>query len=403
MKTTWKLIPPFASDYSGVCSVLYELNSLIILFSPGGCSHSIVETDEIRSFNIATIFSSSLNDIDVIMGAEDRFITNAIYLIKNHPGVDFVSILGTPVSAITGVNFNRIARELQEKTGLPVVVFNTNGFESYVSGIYDALLKLGETFMVDSGKKNNRINILGYSPLNIGNKAHLNELISALESKGFEVMIFPGAGIFMKEIKRASESILNLVISPEGLGLAEYMQMRFEVPYLMQLPVGINGMIVLLHEIERRTGIEFGDYIKAEYTIDCSVKFNTASDTKVLILGQPLLSVAVGECLKMDFGIEKVSIATHLKRKSMVGHIYSNSMFSNVNFFEDEDDVINCMHGMDIIIADPLYRKIICEGGERTIFIPLPHIGLSGRKFADLGYEYIGRGGFAYIKSYIVP
>ena len=400
MNKLYKLMPPFASDYAGVCSVLFELNSLDILYTPGGCSHPIIEADEIRSFSNKSFFSSNLTDIDVIMGVEDKFIANLQALISNNCSVDFVSIIGTPVSTITGVNFQILAKELERRTGIPVLVFNTSGFESYVVGIYNALLQLGERFVDKEAKKKNYINIIGYTPLLMGHKAHLDECLRVLEHCGLEVMFFSLIGNNLKTIKHASKAVLNVVLSPEGIGLAKYLEEKFNTPYILQIPVGLYGMNNLLHLLEKQLGIAIDETIKAEYKINAINISSSNPNNNVLIIGEPLMSIAISECLKKDFGIQQVSIVSQIKTEGQIEQIYANSIFSQIKFLGDEDDLINYVGATDIVIADPLYKNLINEEGG-VAFIPLPYVALSGKKFADMNYDYIGKGGFNYFRNYI--
>ncbi|WP_028308832.1 nitrogenase component 1 [Desulfitibacter alkalitolerans] len=403
MNKLWKAIPPFAGDYSGVCSVLYELNSLNVLYTPGGCSHPIVEVDEIRSFNDMSFYRTDMNDIDVIMGVEDKLIEEVELLLAKTAKVDFVSIIGTPVSSITGVHFEKMAEKLKRKTGIPVVFFNTDGFESYVSGIYDALLKLAERFTLKGGERNSKhVNILGYTPLALGHKLHLDELVQLLENVGVEVHFF-ASGKSLDIIKLASEAAVNIVISPEGTGVAEYLKNEFHIPYTMDIPVGLHGMGRVLNSLERHLEINFNEIVKEKYTLLTTNTLNKDTNKKVLIIGEPLLSVAIGDCLKQDFNIGQITIASNISDKGKASRIYQESTFSQVVFLENEEDVQRYIRETEIVIADPLYEKFF-GGEERKItFIPLPHVGLSGREFAGLKYEYIGRNGFEYFKKYILP
>lgn len=402
MNKLWKAIPPFAGDYSGVCSILYELNSLNVLYTPGGCSHPIVEVDEIRSFGDMSFYRTGMNDIEVIMGAEDKFVEEVESLLAKTPKVDFVSIIGTPVSSITGVHFQRMAEELEGRTGKPVVFFNTDGFESYVSGIYDALLKLAERFTVKGERNSKQINILGYTPPALGHKFHLDEWVKLLENEGLKVNFF-ASGKSLKAIKHASEAAVNIVISPEGIGVAEYLKEEFEIPYIMDIPIGLHGMGRVLNSLGRHLEIDFNEIVKEKYMLSNTDTLNADTDKKVLIIGEPLLSVAVDECLKQDFGISQVTVVSNISDKGKASRIYQWSTFSQVVFLEDEEDVLRYIRETDIVIADPLYENFFGEEGRKIIFIPLPHVGLSGREFAGLNYEYIGRSGFEYFKKYVLP
>lgn len=403
MNRLFKLIPPLSSDYAGVCSVLFEINSLNILYTPGGCIHPIVEVDEIREFDNTLLFSSTLKEVEVIAGAEDEFMAKIQeLLIANSFNVDFISIIGTPVSAITGVNFQRMMAELEKTTGLPVMVFHTSGFESYVIGIYNALRKLGEKFIVKQAKNKKLINIIGYSPLSLGHVEHLDEFLEVIKDCGLEVEFFSSTKSSLQEIKDASKAELNLVLSPEGLGLAEYLEKEFEIPFILQIPIGLSEMQNLIHLLEKKLGIAIEDSIKEKYKLDESVTHFIGSNNKVLVIGEPLFSIAISKCLEKDFGVKQITLVSQINNQGKERQVYGSNIFSQINFLADEEDVRKCLIEADIVIADPLYENLLMKEGRSQSFIPFPYVALSGREFANMNYEYIGRGGFDYIKRMIL-
>ncbi|MDT3699795.1 MAG: hypothetical protein RO469_10225 [Thermincola sp.] len=53
-------------------------------------------------------------------------------------------------------------------------------------------------------------------------------------------------------------------------------------------------------------------------------------------------------------------------------------------------------------LRQQLYENLLMKEGRSQSFIPFPYVALSGREFANMNYEYIGRGGFDYIKRMIL-
>jgi nitrogenase molybdenum-iron protein alpha/beta subunit len=403
MHKLWNRVPPLASDYSGVCSILFELNSLNILYTPSGCVHPIVEVDEIRNSDDVLFYKSNLTDIDVIMGVDGKFLAEVELLILNNPDVEFISIIGTPVSNITSVDFQKIAEELEKKTKMPVIVFDTNGFESYNVGIHEGLLMLAKRLSKDVVRNPKHINVIGYSTIALGYKYRLDELVKELENIGLKVTFFASDG-YLKSITEAAGAAVNFVIAPEGVGAAEYFKEKFHIPYFMDMPVGLNGISRVLKLLGSQLSIDLSEI---EESIVATTELNGINEyinKNVLIIGEPLTSVGIRECLRADFGVNNVIIISNFNSSRKGREIYKGDLFSQVIFVEDEEGIVNYISQADIIIADPLYRNFISrEDEDNMIFIPLPHIGLSGRAFATMEYECVGKMGFEYFKKYLKP
>lgn len=77
MKNLFKVTPGFAPDYSGVCSVLYELGGLCVMIDPGDClEHSIYVDDPRWDEEPRLFFSPAVRELDAVVGDDDKLITN---------------------------------------------------------------------------------------------------------------------------------------------------------------------------------------------------------------------------------------------------------------------------------------------------------------------------------------
>lgn len=128
----------FASDQSGAVSVIFPMDSLTVMIDAGGCTGNVCGFDEPRwQSEKAMIFSAGLRDMDAILGRDEelvRKITDAAKMLKP----SFITLIGTPVPATIGTDYNGLKRQLEKQTGLPVVAIPTNGMESYENGIEKA-------------------------------------------------------------------------------------------------------------------------------------------------------------------------------------------------------------------------------------------------------------------------
>ena len=72
-------LPPFASDYTGVCSALFDLDCLTVLADAKCCTSHVAYWDEPRwADHPRPTVSAQLQSIDVILGNEERMLQNII-------------------------------------------------------------------------------------------------------------------------------------------------------------------------------------------------------------------------------------------------------------------------------------------------------------------------------------
>ena len=75
MRQSYRIIPVYTADVSGVCSALYELGGMTVMHDPSGCNSTYNTHDEIRWYDQdSLIFISGLTDIDAIMGNDEKFL-----------------------------------------------------------------------------------------------------------------------------------------------------------------------------------------------------------------------------------------------------------------------------------------------------------------------------------------
>ena len=75
MRQSYRIIPIYTADVSGVCSALYELGGMTVMHDPSGCNSTYNTHDEIRWYDQdSLIFISGLTEIDAIMGNDRKFI-----------------------------------------------------------------------------------------------------------------------------------------------------------------------------------------------------------------------------------------------------------------------------------------------------------------------------------------
>jgi len=391
MKGLHHLLPPLAADYTGICSALYDLDAMIVLHNPSGCMRTVTDIDEPRGASRrASFFSSGLNESNVIFGDDDVFFRNIVRTFQD-TDKKFIALVSTPVPAIIGMDMNDIAARLETTLDVPVFAFNTTGFENYSCGISEAYLTLAKHYLSSPREKIPlSVNILGATPLDTGSDRHLNLLISLLEQAGLTINAVWTMGSRLEDLIQSSRAELNIVISHTALPLAQYMEEQYGIPYILSLPVGMQpsarffalidkmmpGAITVEHWAEKETG---GPELP--------------SGSRALIIGEPVMSYGIKQCLIDDFGVDEVQVVS-LHPLDMIPGTDRGSNDLTIGKEEDLENLIGHNH-FDIIVGDPYFRNFI--GTKKQIpFISLPHVALSGSEYYQSDYAYFGEPGYRY-------
>jgi nitrogenase molybdenum-iron protein alpha/beta subunit len=389
------LVPPLATDYSGACSALFPMNSLNLLYSPGGCSSTILECDEPRDMLQTLFFSSKLRELDAVMGAEEEFLFYAQKLYEKNSRIEFMTIIGTPLSALTGVDITAMAGKLSGRIHLPVVPLPLmEGFEEYYAGVHHTLMTLGKYFWEKHEKNSRQVNVIGYTPLSLGGEAHIIELVNELTKNGIEVNC-PSIGKFsIDSFKNMTSAALNIVVSHEGIGLAQFMQKEYNIPYVANVPIGLRGMQLLFQTLETVMGVCL------DGTGQSLMKAKELSSQRAVVIAEPLFAVSLASCMKHDFGID-CAAASLMKFNKRMKLIYQDKVLEGLHFFAAEDELAKWVGEIkpDIVVGDPLYQELLQKLDVE--YVPIPHVGLSGALYASSDYHFVGKKGYDFLSTFI--
>ncbi|CDX04020.1 Nitrogenase molybdenum-iron protein, alpha and beta chains [Desulfitobacterium sp. LBE] len=243
-------LPPFASDYSGVCSALYELNCLIIIDDASCCTRNYVTYDEPRwTESTRSTFGSNLRTIEAVLGDEERLISQTIEAAEKLKP-EFIALLGSPVPAIIGRDMKGIAREIEARSGFAALGFDTTGFSYYNKGISAAHLQLLQRFAVPGiPTAAGHVNILGLTPLDFSANDNSRDLIRLLEDNGFRVNVSFWMQTGLDQVRRAPAAKVNLVVSQSGWAAAQYLYKSYGIPYVAAAPLGIRHSRMVLEAL----------------------------------------------------------------------------------------------------------------------------------------------------------
>ena len=281
MRQSYRIIPIYTADVSGVCSALYELGGMTVMHDPSGCNSTYNTHDEIRWYDQdSLIFISGLTEIDAIMGNDRKFIDDIEHAARElHP--KFIALAGSPIPFMNGTDFPAIARVIETETGILTFAVPTNGMHDYVYGAGIALEEIAkrftkkadtehttqnqksadkvvETEMADDNNLSDRgsfskkaqnlnlqeqgirfgrsVNLLGVTPLDFGSQKNVELLKENLHKYGWNVLSTWAMGDTLETLQIAGNADVNLVVSAVGLRAANALQEKFGTPYVIGTP-----------------------------------------------------------------------------------------------------------------------------------------------------------------------
>ena len=256
MNHTYRIIPVYTGDVSGVASALYELGGMVVIHDPSGCNSTYNTHDETRWYDKESlIFISGLAERDAVLGNDKMLIEDVTEAaLELHPA--FIALTNSPIPFMNGTDFHAIAKIIGERTGIPTFYVPANGMHDYTSGAGAAFAALAG-FMNQSreaatdtttyGEKEAavRINLLGVTPLDFDAAGAVDKMEQMLSEQGFEIVADLGMGAHAQNWRSAAQAQVNLVVSATGLPLAKEMHKRYQIPYVVGTPTGAFAEILI--------------------------------------------------------------------------------------------------------------------------------------------------------------
>ena len=372
MRQSYKIIPVYTADVSGVCSALYELGGMVVMHDPSGCNSTYNTHDEIRWYDQdSLIYISGLTEIDAVMGNDAKFIHDIEEAARDLKP-KFIALAGSPIPFMNGTDFPAIAQVIETETGIPSFSIPTNGMHDYTCGAGFALAKIAERFVKEPQHiRPHTLNLLGVTPLDFGPQANVDCMKQTLRGHGREVISTWAMGDTLEDLSRAGEAEINLVVSSVGLPAARILKEKFGTPYIIGTPTDGFAEELIREMNEKISYHKEGKEADKNYPLPAVYLRNRLS-------GLPEITL-IGEAVTMG------SLAASLERQyqkpvRVICPLETNEglLRANDRTAKGEEEMEQLLKNSQIIIADPLYRSI-CPPD--TTFIELPHIAFSGRIF----------------------
>ncbi len=380
MERLYKALPPFAPDYSGVCSVLFELGGVSIILDASGCTGNYTGYDEPRWYGSpGRVLCSGLREMDAVMGDEAKlFHKIQEHLAANEPS--FIALLGSPAPMVIGMDYTALAAELSQRFSIPAIAFDTSGMHYYDWGASRALLEIAKRFVAPPPRRiPNGINIIGATPLDMGDPGNVESLQTALESEGYRVLSCWAMNSDLQAISGAAAAGVNLVVSGAGLEAARYLERVYGIPFLAGLPVG---------QWPGRRFFERLAALRDGVTPEMKPLPANPGGPRALIIGEQVTANAFRDCLRDDFGFGRVDVASFFT-------LDAGLAAEGDRFLRAEDDLtaVAAAGRYDLIVGDPLYQSLTESSG--AIYLGLPHYAVSSKVYRLV--RYLGEEGTALV------
>ena len=399
MRQSYRIIPIYTADVSGVCSALYELGGMTVMHDPSGCNSTYNTHDEIRWYDQdSLIFISGLTEIDAIMGNDRKFIDDIEHAARElRP--NFIALAGSPIPFMNGTDFPAIARVIETETGIPTFSVPTNGMHDYVYGAGIALEKIAERFAgkteiendtqkqtsadksaetettddsrfpdsvvnVNPKKKEKRsgrsVNLLGVTPLDFGPQKNVEIMKENLHHYGWNVLSVWAMGDTLETLQQAGTADVNLVVSAVGLRAAKVLWEKFGTPYVIGTP---NEWLAETISEALEEAAEQQTNRKMVY-----LQNRMQKEAEITLIGEPVTMGSLAAGIEKKYG-HSVRVFCPLKEcENLVGEKDAIVL--------GEEAMEEVLRDEKIIVADPLYKPI-CPA--KCMFYELPHVAFSGR------------------------
>ena len=253
---------PEATDYFGVLWTMAGIDDAVIVEhgAPGTITYTQIGFNSLnRRSMYQKIFTSAVNENDIVMGSDSRLAEAVKWVDKTyHPPV--IAVVATAITAVIGLDIDGFVDSIQPEISAKLIPFPSGGFNgTYFTGIEESCKKLIQRYLTDSiyDPEERTVNILGPTCEQFNTISDVAELKRLLSLMDITVKTcFPdGSDVSaIKQIPRAEVNLLTRdVMIPVGSLITEINGQ----PSLYGLPMGISGTVSWLKDISKALNVSF--------------------------------------------------------------------------------------------------------------------------------------------------
>jgi nitrogenase molybdenum-iron protein alpha/beta subunit len=260
---------PQATDYFGVLWTLAGIKDCIIVEhgAPGTVTYTQMSFNSMnRRSMFHKIFTSAVNENDVIMGSDAR-LAEAVKWVDStyHPSI--IAVVATAITAVIGLDIDGFVRSLRSEVSARLISFPSGGFHgTYLLGIEESSKSLiRELLIPDFDNTGDRsVNILGPTCEQFNTVSDITEIRRLLKLLGISIGTIFADGCTTDEIKKIPAASLNLVIRDVMIPVGSLIEEISNQKFFYGLPMGLKGTINWLSVISEIFGIPYPEEVVAE-------------------------------------------------------------------------------------------------------------------------------------------
>jgi len=257
--TQEQTVIPAARIPRGTCKLFGAIKALgtikksvILVHGPKGCVYHINYILGMRGDRPSEIYTTCLDEHDVIFGAEQK-LKEAIGYLDRTLRPELMFVLSCCTSCIIGEDVGSAV--LDTKTDSRAIAISAGGFEGdFHDGYSETLCQLVEQLVQKTDRIEPRtVNLIGM--LRAGpDLAELRRMIGLIDVKVNAVLT---ADATLEDLERLGEAALNVVLcEPSGKEAAVLLQTLCGTPYIIEeIPIGYRSTIRFLERVAENLGI----------------------------------------------------------------------------------------------------------------------------------------------------
>jgi nitrogenase molybdenum-cofactor synthesis protein NifE len=348
-------------------------NSVILVHGPKGCVYHINYILGMRGDRPSEIYSTCLDEKDVIFGAEQK-LSLAIEELDRDIRPELIFVLSCCASSIIGEDVFAAIRET--RTAARCIGIDAGGFEGdFRTGYGETLRRLVEELAEETDAVDPRsVNLIGL--LRGGPDAkELERILSLIDVKVNSVLT---ADTTLERIRKLGSAALNVVVcETSGKDAAEALQKKFGTPYIIEeIPIGHGATRRFLKDVAEKLGIPetAGPATDQSVLPDCS----SLRDRRIAIVSGPTRAISIARFF-MDLGIVPRLIAVDFDGnvKEKLEPLIPPE--TEVLIEPDQDQIIRALreHRIDLVIGGMLEQPVakalgiehidVMHGSQRTV------------------------------------
>lgn len=224
--------------FGAIRVVLGIRGSVVLVHGPRGCAYHIRYLLGMRGPFSGLIFTTEMNERDVIFGAGNK-LRNAILQVDKEYSPELIGVLTSCASSIIGEDVDSVIRSVKDDVKSKVIFIPAGGFEGdHIDGYKEALnVIVKELVSRPERKLEDSINLVGlyrFGP-------DVEDLLQVFSKLGISVNGILTVDSSLDVLQKLSEASLDVIMcEASGFEAARLMEKLYKIPYVYStLPIGI--------------------------------------------------------------------------------------------------------------------------------------------------------------------